>query len=785
LYSNDNKEPSMFPLWRRRAIHSSLFHLHRRATPAQRRRVVPALEVLEDRTVPSFLAPIDPSVGEGPQGVVTADFNGDGKLDLVETSGFTPAGGSGVNLLLGNGDGTFGPPISLAGGRHGAVVTADFNGDGLPDLAFTTLTPSGWTVSILLGNGDGTFTPTADLPGNGFSLTAADVNGDARPDLLNGNQVWLGNGDGTFRAAGQIDGTGLHVAVADVNGDGKPDLVTPLSDAGVLLVYLGNGDGTFQRPLSFSIPLNGLDAVAVGDFNGDGKPDVAVTGINRVSVLLGNGDGTFGPRRDFVANFGTTSLAAADFNGDGKLDLVAGGNVLLGNGDGTFGPAQDYYVGLQTSDVAVGDFNGDGALDFVTANAGGATLNVRLNNGDGTFARAPHYGRTDTPYFSVATTDVNGDGNLDLVTTGGVLLGNGDGTFQDPVPFNVPGHPLAVAVLPGDRLAVGQNNGVSILEHVGGASFRDVADYPVRGGTINGVMMRMAVADLNGDGIADLVTTDQRGVNVFLGNPDDTFRLASSPRTGNYASSIAIADFNGDGVPDLAVGQGDIIDGYGQRRVMVLMGNGDGTFQAPVEYQVGSGGETPVDVVAADFNGDGRPDLAVLDAWGGKVILMMNRGDGTFTIGPSLRITGGLESTSLIVGDFNNDGIPDLAAAGDNGVGILLGNGDCTFQAPLNYAATGLPWDLVAGDFNGDGFTDLAVAGDHGGIAVLLNAADWGPGPGPWLGPPASGAPAAGQVRLGAGSGASNPPFATPADLWEVAVAIALGSRKHPGIEPG
>jgi hypothetical protein len=769
----------MFPLWRRHTNFPSPFNLHRRGTAA------PALEALEDRTVPSFLAPIDPYVGEGPQAVVTADFNGDGNLDLVTANGFTQAGGSGVSLLLGNGDGTFQPPVSLAGGRHGALVTADFNGDGLPDLAFTTVTPYGALVSVLLNNGNGTFSSAGDFPGDLNSLAAADLNGDGVTDLVNGTRVFLGNGDGTFRLASRIDGTGLHVAVADVNGDGKPDLVTPLSDAGVGLVYLGNGDGTFARPLSFGIPLNGRDAVAVGDFNGDGKLDVAVTGINRVSVLLGNGDGTFGPRRDFVANFGTTSLAAADFNGDGVLDLVAGGNVLLGRGDGTFGAAQDYYVGSQTSDAAVGDFNGDGALDFVTANAGGATVNVRLNNGDGTFARAPHYGRTDTPYLSVATADVDGNGTLDLVTTGGVLLGNGDGTFQDPVPFSVPGRPLAVAVLDGDRLAVGTSTQVNILNHVSGASFQLVASYAVRGGTSSGVMMRMAVADLNGDGIQDLVTTDQRGVNVFLGNPDGTFRLVSSPRTWSYASSIAIADFNGDGIPDLAVGHGDIIDGYGQRRVMVLLGNGDGTFGAPVEYQVGSGGETPVDVVAADFNGDGRPDLAVLDAWGGRVILMWNQGDGTFTIGPSLRITGGLESVALTVADFNNDGIPDLAASGDNGVGILLGNGDGTFQTPLHYGATGLPWGLVAGDFNGDGFTDLAVAGDHGGIAVLLNAADWGVGPGPRPGPRPPGAPAAGQGPPRAGSGASNPTFATPADPDAVAVAIALSSRNRPGTNPG
>src|SRR5262249_10158224 len=152
-------------------------------------------------------------------------------------------------------------------------------------------------------------------------------------------------------------------------------------------------------------------------------------------------------------------------------------------------------------------------------------------------------------------------------------------------PFNVPSEPLAVAVLNGGRrLAVGRHDGVSILEHVSGASFQVVANYAVPGGTVNG-FMHIAVADLTGNGIEDLVTTDMRGVNVFLGNPDGSFTLVSRPRTGYvYVSSVAVADFDGDGIPDLVVGHGDLIDGYGVGRVMVFDGNGDGTFKDPVEY---------------------------------------------------------------------------------------------------------------------------------------------------------------------------------------------------------
>ena len=687
------------------------------------RRAVLTLEALEGRTCPSFLAPTDLHVGEGPHDVAVADFNRDGALDLVTTNRFGSE--TGVVLLFGNGDGTFRPPATLAPSRHLAVVSDDFNGDGLPDLALTYLKGGGWIPYVLPGNGDGSFGKPLLIPtdGSGATLTAADLDGDRVPDLVNGDRILLGNGDGTFRFVGWIDGTGLHVAVADFNGDGRADLATPISDAGILLVYPGNGDGTFRSPLSFSAPIGGLDAVAAGDFNGDGRTDLALTGTARVRALFGNGAGAFPTQRDLPVpgSYYTTSLAAADLDGNGALDLVAAGSVLLNNGDGTFRGAQEYFVGSFTVNVAVGDWNRDGALDFVTTNYGGATLNVRLNNGDGTFGRAPRYGRPDVLYWSVAAADLDGDGAVDLATTGGILLGNGDGSFRDPVPFSVPDFPLAVAVLDGgSRLAVGTSGRVHILENAGGGAFRPLASYPLARG-IGDNLMRMAVADLNGDGLADLVATDVGGVNALLGNADGTFRRTATPRTVFDASSVTVADFNGDGRADLAVGHGGFASA-GYERIDVLLGNGDGTFQDSVEHRVGI---NPLALVAADFNGDGAADLAVLDQWGGRLYVLSGRGDGTFENGPPLRITGGTDAFALVLGDFNHDGVWDLAATGDNGVGVLIGRGDGTFAAPLHYGATGFPLGLAAADFNGDGFTDLAVAGEHGGIAVLLNAADW------------------------------------------------------------
>jgi hypothetical protein len=333
-----------------------------------------------------------------------------------------------------------------------------------------------------------------------ISIVVADMNGDAKPDLVVGNVcglnncdggvgVLLGNGDGTFQNAKTFDSGVVFadsVAVADLNHDGKLDVVvshgfscSPSPCSGLISVLLGKGDGTLAAPHIY--PSGGYQAenVVIADVNGDGKPDLLEANAcagpelpcnsgGAVGVLLGNGDGTFGATQSYFSGGPFGTLAVADANQDGKLDLLVlqGGflDVLLGNGDGTFqSPAIYDLGGVGSGLMAVGDVNGDGKPDLLAANpcfynGCGSAVGVLIGNGDGTFQAEQKYSTGATFAMSVALGDVNGDGKPDLVVghyTGAlaVLLGNGDGTFKTALRYNSGGrnaNSIAIADVSGD-----------------------------------------------------------------------------------------------------------------------------------------------------------------------------------------------------------------------------------------------------------------------------------------------------------------------------------------------
>jgi hypothetical protein len=382
-------------------------------------------------------------------------------------------------------------------------------------------------------------------------------------------------------------GNVLSLAVPGLPVDGSTVYVTLYSLIGGQWYHTGYTYTAAPKVPTFLPPVNygahtGPVWVAVGDFNGDHKPDLAVTNqiTNDVSILLGNGDGTFGSALNYPAGSAPHCVAVGDFNHDGNLDLVVANSsendvsVLFGNGDGTFQAKVNYNTQSTAQFVAVADLNGDGNLDLVVANG---TVSVLLGRSDGTFGPAVNYGAGSNPW-SVAVGDFNGDGKPDLAvanqasSTVSVLLGRGDGTFRSAVNYPTGSTPYSVAV-----------------------------------------------GDFNGDGKADLVVANayDNTVGVLLGKGDGTFQAAVNYGAGAFPASVAVADFNGDGKLDLLVA--DL--GGNPDYVSVLVGYGNGTFQTAVNYRVGV---SNLLAVAADLNGDGKPDVAVASTGSGKVSILLN-----------------------------------------------------------------------------------------------------------------------------------------------------------------
>jgi hypothetical protein len=331
-------------------------------------------------------------VGVEPQQVVLGDFNNDGKMDTAapDTTSLD------ISILLGNGDGSFQPALTVsAGAGPSALATGDFNHDGLLDLAVTEY----------------------GLGGPGYL------------------QVFLGKGDGTFTLANTytIGVLPYDITLADFDGDGNLDVATANNGVNAVSILFGNGDGTFRQPVHYFSPLP--ERVLAADLNGDGHPDLislAYCGPSpkhchsgSVQVWLNQGNGTFGSSTYFsVMGVGPDGVAAADFNNDGKLDLAVANNnfqaasvvsILLGNGDGTFQPAVTYSVGGGPAGIAIADFNQDGRLDLAVANTGTSNVSLLYGNGDGTFQAATNIPfPTNSLAISVAASDFNDDGAPDL-----------------------------------------------------------------------------------------------------------------------------------------------------------------------------------------------------------------------------------------------------------------------------------------------------------------------------------------------------------------------------------
>lgn len=528
------------------------------------------------------------------------DFDDDGASDIASI------GNGQLQIYYGDGDGEFRPAQAvsvvqdLGGGETigsipNRVTSADFNGDGIDDLA--TVNTSSADITILLGNATGlpnlVLRKFQNLPGfeRPVDMCAADINGDGDLDLVlassNHLAVFHGDGAGNLQPGEVLPSAPIfssgNLVCADLNGDQQVDVALPSTDtfaqfgSGVGL-FLNQGNGQFLAP-RYSLNRDPqvsrpVEQRVIGDFTGDGINDLLVAGeADRIACFPGNGDGTFAEK---VRSYGPSEvggLVSADFNNDDLLDVVVTQPdfnrifILQGTGGGFFRPIVlgDRITDFRPVAIAAGDFDADGFADLVISNEGSDNVTIKLNRGDGSFGSVIEIfaGRSEFD-VTVETVDLNGDGLVDILTSRGfqivALLSNGDGTF------NTVSSPIA------SRLSTTTINDFNRDGHPDVASFDEIdGDFSVFIGNGDGGFVETQSAlfssppfragqplnsgEFNGDGIVDLVMLNDatNTIAMFPGIGDGTFSLSSVRRyiTGENPRGLLVGDLDGDNAQDL------------------------------------------------------------------------------------------------------------------------------------------------------------------------------------------------------------------------------------------
>ena len=728
-------------------------------------------------TSTDFATKVGFTTGNGPNVVAIGDLDGDGKPDLViANSGDNTisvyrniASSGGIN------SGSFASPVTFATGNTPySVAIGDLDGDGKPDLAVTNF--YGNTVSVLLNTStigsitSSSFATNVDFTtGNGPSSVAiGDLDGDGKPDLVTTNLLagnlsiflntsTIGSITSSSFATPVNFAVGSYpnvVAIGDLDGDGKADLAVATNGRNSVSVFRNTSSigsitsSSFAANVDFAI-AGGAFSVAIGDLDGDGKLDLAAASqTGTVSVLRNTATsgsitaGSFDTHVDFTTGANPQLIAIGDLDGDGKPDLVVDnlddGTVSILRNTSTsgsiisssFAAKVDFASGANPQSIAIGDLDGDGKPDLVIANPPTNTFSV-LRNTDLVF---PPTITSFSPTSAVTGTSVTITGTNFNTTTGNniVFFGATGATVTASTATSV-----TVTVPAGATYAA-----ITILNTATGLAAYSVSNFtpvfsPVKTGisaydftakldfTAGASPYSVAIGDLDGDGKPDLVFANYSDGTVSIlrntslsGNLNaGSFAAKVDFTTGAGPISVAIGDLDGDGKPDLVVSNDN------SNSVSILhntISNGSidvNSFAAKVDFTTGS---SPYTVAIADLDKDGRPDLAVTNGSDNSISILQNTTaangviDANSFAGKVDFITGTLP-TSVVIGDLDGDGKPDLAVTNDfsNTLSVFRNTsagGSISFAAKVDFATGANPMSVAIGDLDGDGKPDLAVA---------------------------------------------------------------------------
>ncbi|MCK4874191.1 MAG: VCBS repeat-containing protein, partial [Phycisphaerales bacterium] len=689
----------------------------------------------------TFAAAVDHAVDPLPVWLTLADVDGENGLDIITANDLSDT----VSILLNNGDGTFADAVSIDVGADGAswVAAGDLDGVNGEDLVVTNTGDD--TVTVLLNDGSGSF-PTRHTFAVGNaprSVAIVDLDLDGNLDLAVGNEgagildtlsILMNNGDGTFAAAvnsSDVDDANA-MAVADFNSDGIMDLATVDADGDIAL-FGNNADATFDLPVTLA-PLGQPEMFAIGDFDGDGDSDVVTADLiwNGLSLFLNE---TVPPAAapnapDLLPEF-DTGLSDSDnvtrINNDGVDNtlqfsvsgVVAGSTVTLYVGSTVIGQAvADSDTVVITTD---GNILDDGTYGFSASYTVGADESARsvgtavtIDTQDPVFSSTPTLEVPLGPEYTYdAQSDAEGLGALYelTVTPTGMTIDPATGVISwTPIDEQVGDNDVTILVT---DLAGNQAEQVFTLTV---DCFLVIDPVTTHGVPANA--FSIVTGDFDGNGNTDAAVSFALGyVMVLLGNGDGTFTNGATPNVGASPRSMVTGDLDGDGDLDLVTAN------YGSDNVSVLLNNGDGTFADAVNIDVGW---LPMGVELADMDGVNGLDIVTANTGSDDVSVLLNNGDGTF--GDSTEFDAADSAQSIAVGDIDGDGDQDVITADLNSstVAVLLGDGAGALLLD-SYVTVGrqAQWVVLA-DLNNDGLLDIASANLRAGqsLSVLIGAGD-------------------------------------------------------------